>query len=408
MKDEIQLKNYEKQIEALLGRVRSSPNLSAENKMLILRYHDACFSEGLSQVRIIKYVTILFRIAQETGKDFDKLVKDDLIRYLTRLERSDHSEWTKRDYRITLKRFFRWLRGGDTYPEEVRWIKTTRKNNSHLLPDELLTEEEVKRMIQAAGHSRDRALIHVLYESGCRIGEILTLKVKHVQFDKYGAFIIVSGKTGMRRVRLIASCPALVNWLQMHPASKNPDFPLWLKDGRNKQFEFIGYSGALKVLKSAGRKAGIRKRIHPHLFRHSRATQLAQYLTEAQMKEFFGWTQGSDMASIYVHLSGRDVDNAILGLYGLREKDKSPEAVLKPKKCEKCEWINPPDFSFCGKCASALELKTLLDLDSKRQAFDELMTVGLKDKVIQTRLQELKDSDPEFQKRLKQLQSVLS
>lgn len=36
------------------------------------------------------------------------------------------------------------------------------------------------------------------------------------------------------------------------------------------------------------------------------------------MKEFFGWVQASNMASIYVHLSGRDVDNALLKVYGIQ------------------------------------------------------------------------------------------
>ncbi len=35
------------------------------------------------------------------------------------------------------------------------------------------------------------------------------------------------------------------------------------------------------------------------------------------MNEIFGWKQGSDMPSIYVHLSSRDVNDAILGVYGL-------------------------------------------------------------------------------------------
>ena len=39
---------------------------------------------------------------------------------------------------------------------------------------------------------------------------------------------------------------------------------------------------------------------------------MANYLTEAQMNVYFGWTQGSDMPGVYVHLSGRDIDDAIL------------------------------------------------------------------------------------------------
>lgn len=64
------------------------------------------------------------------------------------------------------------------------------------------------------------------------------------------------------------------------------------------------------LFKKAARKTKIRKRCNPHIFRHSRATLLAQHLTEAQLKQVFGWTQSSKMASVYVHLSGRDNDDA--------------------------------------------------------------------------------------------------
>ena len=56
-----------------------------------------------------------------------------------------------------------------------------------MLPEELLTEEEVKRLAEAAENPRDRDFILTLYESGCRVGELISLRLKHVQFDNYGA-----------------------------------------------------------------------------------------------------------------------------------------------------------------------------------------------------------------------------
>jgi integrase len=146
-------------------------------------------------------------------KDLNKATKNGIIRIVGLLEKGDYSDWTKHDYKVTFKRFYKWLRKTEEgYPEEVRWIKTTMKNNSRKLPEEILTEAEVKRMIEVADHPRDKTLVFVLYESGCRIGELLSMKIKNVQFDKYGAQIIVSGKTGQRRIRLVSSAPFLVNW----------------------------------------------------------------------------------------------------------------------------------------------------------------------------------------------------
>jgi len=66
-------------------------------------------------------------------------------------------------------------------------------------------------------------------------------------------------------------------------------------------------------LRKLAENAGIKKDVHPHLLRHSRATHLTQKgLNEPHLRKFFGWTRNSDTPSIYVHLSGRDTDKAIL------------------------------------------------------------------------------------------------
>jgi len=65
----------------------------------------------------------------------------------------------------------------------------------------------------------------VLYEGGFRVGEILGLQIKHVSFDNNGAQIMVAGKTGMRRVRVIASAPLLTQWLENHPRKGTPPLP---------------------------------------------------------------------------------------------------------------------------------------------------------------------------------------
>jgi site-specific recombinase XerD len=73
------------------------------------------------------------------------------------------------------------------------------------------------------------------------------------------------------------------------------------------------------------KKAGLNKRVYTHLLRHTRATELASILTEAQMKELLGWTQSSDMPSVYVHLSGRDVDSAFLKAHGIIPSSEEKE-----------------------------------------------------------------------------------
>ena len=37
----------------------------------------------------------------------------------------DYSEWTKRDYKIVIKRFLKWIRKSEDYPDEVKWIRAS-------------------------------------------------------------------------------------------------------------------------------------------------------------------------------------------------------------------------------------------------------------------------------------------
>jgi len=194
----------------------------------------------------------------------------------------------------------------------------------------MLSEPDILNLIENAEHSRDKAIIALLWDIGARIGEIGTLNVRHVSFDEHGAIINVKGKTGYRRVRAVWSVEYLKSWLQVHPEGYNPDAPLWVTlNSKENLLEPLQYSAVRMKLQRTAKKAGINKKIHPHLFRHSRCTYMANYLTEAQMNVYFGWTQGSNMPGVYVHLSGRDVDDAVLKANGIINKGSTPGTDMK-------------------------------------------------------------------------------
>jgi ribosomal protein L40E len=120
------------------------------------------------------------------------------------------------------------------------------------------------------------------------------------------------------------------------------------------------------MLRRRAEDAKIKKRVNPHMFRHSQASVLAEDLTEAQMNEYLGWKQGSKMPAIYVHLSGRNVDQKILELKGMKKQEKTAEASAV-KGCSRCGHINPPTSKFCMKCALPLDLKAALESDEAKE-----------------------------------------
>jgi len=171
----VEIYQYEKKIERSLLRVERL--LEGKNRGALISFYEDLICKGLSKARLLKYIDTTTALCRLYGKDFEGATKTDIASLVRKIEEKDCSEWTKHDYKVVLKIFFRWLKGAEDYPPEVSWIKAKRRKNS--MPSEaILTEEEVKRLVECAHNMRDRALILVLYESGCRIGEILTLRVR--------------------------------------------------------------------------------------------------------------------------------------------------------------------------------------------------------------------------------------
>ncbi|MCP8312495.1 MAG: hypothetical protein L6M37_06055 [Candidatus Methylarchaceae archaeon HK02M1] len=162
-----------RKLQRALQRLDAS-RISNENKGLIKQFERYLTQEEYSAGRRQKYVEQLTKIAGWIDKPFKDASKPEIIDIMVKVGEQGYKEWTKHDYKVTLKVFFKWLRFGsiesDEYPEEVKWIKLRMKNGSRKLPEEILNEEEVKRMAEASPNSRDRAFILVLYDCGGRIG----------------------------------------------------------------------------------------------------------------------------------------------------------------------------------------------------------------------------------------------
>lgn len=372
----------ERKLEKVIERLNLDNEVTFENKTKIFEFDQFAVSMGLKAARRLKYMELLRWLSKILAKPFIDATRDDLERVVAVVEkRIDLSEWSKVDRKVTLKRFYKWLKGADEeYPKEVRWIKARIKNDRCKLPEELISEEDIKKLVDAASNPRDKALVECLYESGCRISELVTLQIKNLIFDEYGAILRVTGKTGDRRVRIVSSVPNLASWMNCHPVKSDPEAYVFV---RNMKFVRRGltpqeplpakYPIIRQMICSLAKTAGISKRVNPHTFRHSRATALANKLTEAQMKTYFGWVQGSKMAGVYVHLSGRDVDGAILGMYGMQDQKSQEREKFNPVNCSRCNSLNSPGAKFCTKCGCNLNVVVAMEAESEGKKASDMM-----------------------------------
>lgn len=364
--------NYSRYLERELAKLRSN-SLGKENSKIVLRFYKQLTAEGIGIARRIKYLATLRRIASLLNKPFSKVTKDDIVDFVAKIEQRDYSEWTKHDYKMILKRFFRWLRGcEDEYPLEVRWIKLRSNIPNKLEKKDLLTVDEIEAIANSARNVRDKAFIWVYFESMRRLGEILTLNIGDVEFDELGARLRVNGKMGRDYGRIIVSTPLLSTWLNLHPLRDDPHAPLWVTLRSKKNHKQLSYRAVVSVLKDCVKRAGIKKRVWLYLIRHSRITPASKILPHALLCSTAGWKQGSRMPSVYIHLAGEDIDEAQCILSGTTKVEKEDER-LKPILCQRCHFNNPPGSKFCNNCGAPSDLKTATQLDQTRARLDRLL-----------------------------------
>jgi site-specific recombinase XerD len=343
-------------------------NLLDTNKQHVINFINQQAAQGNSKARQYKYMSILGQIGLMVDFDFEKATRKDIEVLCGKIHNSDLSEWTKHDYLVTIKVLYKFLSGEDEYPKIVKWIKPKKARNHKKLPRDLITIEDAKKLANSTNNLRDRCFIIVLYESGARIDELLQLNIRDVEFDTHGVRVTLpdNGKTGPRKIPLIASAPAISNWLTEHPQRTKKGAPLFCGIWSKNIGKPLDYRTLYEVLKEAAAKANLDKPVNPHHFRHSRATELARRLTEAQLCQYMGWVIGSREAATYVHLSGRDLEGAILEIYGLKKKED--EIIrFKPIECPRCGLKNDPAAKFCSGCSLGLDERNLMEYDNKKE-----------------------------------------
>lgn len=378
-----------RQLARELDNIKRDPH----NAEALARYHNSRVAEGISVARIYKCMSTLKILSRMFCKSFDSATKDDIVALVAKFELMDLSEWTKRDYKVVLKHFFKWLRNSeDVMPPEVRWIRKLHspKSRKPIMPKDLLTNEEKLAMIKAALNPRDRALIEVFSESGRRLGEILTLHIRDVEFDEMGAKLLVNGKIGEDFARIISSAPSLAIWLDNHPLRDDPDAPVWIGFGRTNHLRQLSHSAARAILRNLANRAGIEgKRIHFYLFRYTRIDETQGVLTESQQCMMFGWRFGSRMPGTYFRRYGKHIDDAQAIMNGITPPKKESIRMLTTKECVRCKSENSPVAKFCNRCGNVLNVQTAIKMDEAN-------------KMVET-IRERLENDPEITEQIAKL-----
>ncbi len=259
------------------------------------------------------------------------------------------------DHIVILKMFVPWLieNGIVSLPEQkIKSIRTPARNYLTKGPKDVFSYEEIAAMIAATTKSRDRALVSLLYEGGFRVGEIGTMRWGDISVTDYGGSAIVQFKTKMiRHVPIQLYWKHLMAWKADYWGGPPQDDDLVFLTERK---EGMTHAGISKMLNIVAERAGIQRRITPHLFRHTRINHMIQQeVPETIIKKIMWGSTSTMMFRTYEHVTGGDIDRIMARTHNI---DISPVSKkhLEPITCPHCFSILPPGVQTCDTCGEPL------------------------------------------------------
>jgi integrase/recombinase XerD len=200
--------------------------------------------------------------------------------------------------------------------------ETPYPKRTHRLPT-IVSQEEVARLIDAALTPYHRTLLMTLYATGVRCAELTHLKVSDI--DSQRRVIHVQGGKG-RRDRDVMLSLQLLDQLREHwrrlPTKPN----VWLFPGNrwHNGDQPIDTKTPRNACREAARRAGIQKRVYPHILRHCFATHLLEAGADLRTIQILLGHRDLKETTLYLHLSQLHLHATASPLDSLQLKDTFP------------------------------------------------------------------------------------
>lgn len=283
------------------GKLREMPNAQ-----LLDLYISHLIARNRSSRTIKSFKSILTRFLSFLGeKHLSDVTLLDVDLFLAELKRRGWEPSSIYTAAVAVKRFLEFIGLGD----RISGFELPRRERR--LP-RYLEPGEVARMVEACSSLRDRVIILLLFTTGLRVSELVSLRKDDVDLEKRS--IRVKGKGGKERVVYFpeALVPLLKEYMERLPGDSEYLFPS--AEGH------MHYTTVERIVKRAAVSAGLKKKVTPHVLRHSFATHsLAMGLDIREIQELLGHSSLST-TQVYAHVSRerlrRDYDKVWGSLLG--------------------------------------------------------------------------------------------
>ena len=264
---------------------KSEPIVVISNEEYLTMFLDAKIIEGCSRRTIQYYRATIERMLNVVTSPIRKITTEEMRSYLSDYQKVNNcSKVTVDNIRRNISSFFSWL-------EEENYILKSPMRRIHKIKTnqqvkEIISDEDIERLRDICKCKRDLAILDLLYSTGIRVGELVNLNIKDVDFEAREC--IVLGKGGKER-KVYFDAKTKLHLLSYIDSRNdlNPALFVTLDSPYNR----LKISGVEIRIRELGRSIRI-SRIHPHKFRRTMATRaIDKGMPIEQVQKLLGHSQ---------------------------------------------------------------------------------------------------------------------
>lgn len=258
--------------------------------------------DGLSEGSLYNYTLHLKRFNNFIVRPVNLITTTDIRVYLAMLDQKVSPNTLNTCISI-LKSFFSWLTD-EEYIEKnpMKKIKNTKE------PKRLrkaLSLEELELLKESSTTLRQRCMIEVFYSTGCRLNEVENINIDDINWDTMSLRVIGKGN----KERIVYISPKCKIHLQKYLDSRTDNEPALFVTYR-KPTRRIGRRSFQREFAILGKRAGIKKRVYPHLLRHTTATVMINNGADITIVQYILGHSSPATTQVYARLTDENVKQA--------------------------------------------------------------------------------------------------
>lgn len=401
-------------------KVINSERITNREKQLILELSAGLDENDLTHTSPVgtkavstneNYLTRLRKLAEAYEGDFGEITENELKRLLSDFDRGTHPDakdggyatGTMAQFQSAAKAFIK-HHSLDIDPDDIP-VSAPPSGSQAVDERDMFDNSDIEAMREVIENSRDECLFELLLHTGQRIRAIQTLRVKDVDVRE-GVYWLNTDEVGLkgadkvgRKRPLLGAVGAVKKWLDYHPTGEPDDYLLTATVDNNKATpgNMLAQQTMRARLKKIADKAGVKKPVNPHNFRHSFVTMCKRdyNMDDSTVKFLIGHASESTvMETTYQHLTDEDFIADAEIATGRREKDEA--ATVGRRECPNPDCLNEldPTDKACNSCGTVISP----DAQAAQETIDDSMKESYK---------QVHPEDTDTQDKIDQLDDIL-